>query len=162
MRWGLDLLLSLVGVLMGFATVSGWLAGWEGFAVGILIGLVIALVLGQYAGGKYFWNGFVVGVVSSLLSSLIAIIQFDSYFDVMVRSGKLQEAMDKMAQAGKSTDDLKSVMHTTTLIGMPIGAAIWGAVQGLLALLAGKVFGKKAVPAVVESMPADDMNNPSA
>ena len=37
MRWGLDLLLSLAGLLLGIITVLGWITGWEGMVVGLLV-----------------------------------------------------------------------------------------------------------------------------
>jgi len=166
MRWGLDLLLSLVGILLGFASVMGWIVGWEGAAVGLLIGVVIALILGQYAGGKYFLNGFVVGIVSSILSSIILNLQFDTYFAHYSQTDAFRSAMDKMAQAGKSmtTDEMKEMSRKWTLIGAPFGALIGASIQGLLALAAGKIFGKKPQPAVVEVEPEtmDDSNNPSS
>jgi hypothetical protein len=166
MRWGLDLLLSLVGLILGFATVSGWIVGWEGMGVGLLIGVVIALILGQYVGGKYFMNGFIVGIVSSLLSSLLVYAQFDTYFTHYSQSDAYKQAMDKMAQAGKSmsADEMKSMSQNWMLIFAPVGALIAGAIQGLLTLAAGKIFGKKPATAAVsvESMPTDDINNPPA
>jgi len=165
MRWGLDILLGLIGILMGIMSVMGWVAGWEGAIVGLLVGVVVALILGQFAGGKYFWNGFVVGAVSALLSSIVMLLQFDTYFAHFSQTDKFKEAVDKMTQAGKSADDLKSIMHTTTLVGMPFGVAIGGAIQGLLAWIAGKIFGKKPQVTVVEEpeqTPADNPQNPSA
>ncbi|HEY3294044.1 MAG TPA: hypothetical protein VGL38_01255 [bacterium] len=166
MRWGLDLLLALIGIVLGFVTVNGWVTGWEATVVSLLIGVVVALILGQYAGGKYFMNGFVTGIVASLLSSLIVFMQFDSYFVQMAQTPKFKEAMDKMAQAGKSMsmDEMKAMSRNWMLIGAPIGALLGGAVQGLLTLAAGKVFGKKPVaPAVAEPETiSDDLNNPSA
>jgi hypothetical protein len=165
MRWGLDVLLGLIGILMGFMSVMGWIVGWEGAIVGLLVGVVVALILGQFAGGKYFWNGFVVGGISALLSSLVMLLQFDTYFAHFAETAKFKDTMDKMTQAGKSVDDLKSIMHTTTLIGVPFGIAIGGAIQGLFAWLAGKVFGKKPAPLVVSEpveTPTDNPENPSA
>jgi hypothetical protein len=163
MRWGLDLLLSLVGILLGIVSVMGWIAGWEAFAVGLLVGVVVALILGQYATSKFFLNGFVVGLVSSVLSSLVMYIQFDIYFANFVQSDKFRETMDKMAQAGKSmtADEMKAMSRNWTLIFAPVGALFAGAIQGLLALGAGKIFGKKPEPVVVPES-TDDPNTPPA
>ncbi len=166
MRWGLDLLLSLVGALLGLVSVMGWLTGWEGSIVWLLMGVVIALVLGQFAGGKYFLNGFVTGIVASLISSVIVYAQYDTYFANLAQSGKFKEALDRAQQAGKSmsVEDLKPMMKTWMLIGAPILAAFIGAIQGLLALAAGQIFGKKPAPAAMSigAMPTDDINNPPA
>lgn len=92
MKIKIILLLGFFGVLMGFATVYGYIIINE-LLYWLFIYLVCALVLANTVKEKYFRNGFVLGLILSIVVSAIQIILFDDY---LLNNLQLKGEMEKL------------------------------------------------------------------
>ena len=137
MNWKLILLLPLVGLILGVASLFG-LSGAIGFLVWLVAAAVIAGVIGKMAGKRYFLHGLLTGLITGALPAILQVI-----FSGMVLANN-PAIQDKLA-------DLPEGFPVAALfaIGIPVGAIFWGVVIGLLSWGAGAIFGRKkgALPA---------------
>ena len=130
MNWTLILLVSLLSVLISLVNLFG-LVDLNPWVIGIFTWVIAALILGRFAHKKYFMHGFWTGVIESLVGAILIYLFFDTY---IVNNPKIAEQMAQMPEGMDA--------RTMTLITSVIGAAVSGAVLGLLTLLTGKVFGE--------------------
>jgi uncharacterized membrane protein YeaQ/YmgE (transglycosylase-associated protein family) len=133
MRWGLIVLLCVIGFLTGLANLYGLFQGFETW-VSIAEWIVFGAILGAFARRKYFLHGFLTGIISGVLGSVLIYFSYDTY---TANNAAIRQAMEKMP-AGM---DMRSMMLYTA----PIGWGVAGVVAGLLALLGGKLLGEKPV-----------------
>ena len=138
MNWRWILMLSLLGVAMGVASVFGWTQGLELWLwIGII--LVVAILLGYNVRAKLFMHGFLTAVVWSAVNGIVILSSWDTY---MTHNPKTSESFAKVPEGM----DPRWFM----LIGIVIGALMWGVILGLLTMAAGKLLREKPQP---ESFP---------
>ncbi|MDD5088796.1 MAG: hypothetical protein PHI18_08365 [bacterium] len=130
MNWTLILLVSLISILIGLVSLFG-LMDVNPWIVGAFTCVISALILGRFSRRKYFMHGFWAGVIGSLVSTMLMYLFWDTYL------ASNPAIADKLAQMPQGMD-----ARTMTLISSIFGAAISGVVMGLLAWLAGRIFGE--------------------
>ncbi len=142
MNWPLILMCSGSGILVGFAATFGWMEGFETW-VWIVVMLAIALILALKADKKLFMHGFWVAVISTIIAGVIEFAFWDTYLS---NNAKLAEAAEQMPEGWS--------IRSVTMFSLPFIAAMSGAIQGLLALVFGKLLREKK-PAEISSPPSE-------
>lgn len=92
MNWKLTLLLSLFGVVMGIASILGWVEGWEPF-LWPLIGITCAILIAKRASARHFLHGFMVGLIGGGIAPLMQALFFDTY---VANSRAFAESLSKL------------------------------------------------------------------
>lgn len=132
MNWRWILMLSLLGVAMGVASVMGWMGGKELWLwIGIV--LIAAVLLGYNVKTKLFKHGFFTAALWTVLNGLVVMILWDTY----IENNPQTAAQFAQIPAGLNP-------RIFMLISVVFLALIWGAVLGLLAMLAGKLLAEKS------------------
>ncbi len=78
LNWKLLKKLSLLGVVMGIATVWGWVGNYEGLAW-FLLAVICALVIGRKVRRQHFPHGLLAGAIASLIAQIFQVIFFPAY-----------------------------------------------------------------------------------
>lgn len=78
MNWHLILMLSLLGVVMGFASVFGYIGDLE-VVLWLMIAVFAAVWLALRERKKLFLQGFFVGLLAGLASQIVPVILFPIY-----------------------------------------------------------------------------------
>ena len=130
MNWKLIFTLSLVGVIMAFATVFGFISETEPY-LWFLIFIFYAVWIIRHVDGKYFLHGFLVSVINGVWISIIHATFFSTYI------ANNPEQMDAYAKFPQSISP-----RIMILIVGPVIGAITGLIAGLFALIAGKLLKK--------------------
>lgn len=76
--WGLIRKLAPLGLLMGIATVWGWVGRYEGWAW-LLVALAAAAAIGRQLGERHFQHGLIAGAIIGLAAQLLQAIFFPIY-----------------------------------------------------------------------------------
>jgi len=136
MNWRWILMLAALGVIMGIASTFGWTAGQE---LWLWIGLILiaAVLLGYNVKVKLFKHGFFTAALWTLLDGVIVFFMWDTYM------ANNPQAAEQYAKIPEGMDP-----RYFSLISIVFGALIWGAVLGLLTMLAGKLLAEKPAPEV--------------
>ena len=71
-------MLSVAGVVMGFASVMGWTQHREG-VLWLVIAIASAFVIAREAPGKYFVHGLWTGLLAGMASALIQCAMYGTY-----------------------------------------------------------------------------------
>jgi uncharacterized membrane protein YeaQ/YmgE (transglycosylase-associated protein family) len=127
MNWRLIFTLSVVGVLMGVATVLGITKGMEGL-LWLIIAIFCAFWIARNVKEKHFQHGLLVGVIAGSIAPLIQVLLFSTY-------AANNPEIVRDAPPGWSA-------RTLFLIMTPFIGVVSGLVLGLLTWAAGKVFRK--------------------
>ena len=130
MPWKLIFQLSLFGLAMGLATVFWIPSSVEPF-LWILIFLFCAFVIGRSGAPHPFVTGLLLGLANSVWITASHVLLFDKYLATHAREAAM---MQRMPLPGR-------LMMTVT---GPIVGLISGAVIGVLAMIAAKIFGRRA------------------
>jgi hypothetical protein len=78
MNWKLILLLSIFGLVMGFATVSLIPSNIEPYCWLVIL-IICSYLIAKYAGGKYFLHGLFVSIVNSVWITAVHVAMFYTY-----------------------------------------------------------------------------------
>lgn len=136
MNWKLIFSLSLFGVAMGFASLTGWTQGIE-WLLWLLIYLVSAWFIAQKAPAKHFLHGFVVGLLNGIVHAIIQAAFFDTY---LASNAQVAE------QFGNIPGGLPPLLFV--LLSGPFIGVISGGILGLFAVIMMKLIKKDTTPTV--------------
>ena len=128
MNWKLTLLLSLFGVVMGFASIFGWIQGLEPF-LWPLIGITCAIWIATKAPARHFLHGFLVGLIGGGVAPLIQALFFDTY---IAHSREFAESLSRLPSGLRP--------RAFVFLLVPIIALISAGLLGFLAWLAAKII----------------------
>ena len=128
MNWKLIFGLSLFGLAMAFATVFIISATLEPF-FWLVIFIVVALVIARSRPDRAFVHGLLVGIVNSVWITCAHIVLFDQYIAKHPKDAAMMKSMPMPV----------SPRVMMAVVG-PIIGVITGAVIGVLAYLAVKLF----------------------
>ena len=143
MNFKLVLALSLFGLLLGIASIAGWIPTGTELPIWCAIWIVSAIAIGMRAPGKYFLHGLLTGLIGGILAGLVQGILFDSY---IAHNPKVTESF-KALPPGMNP-------RLLVLVLSPLVALLYALVLGGLAALAGLMFKKKpAAPAAPMASP---------
>ncbi len=127
MNWRLILFLSLLGIVLGIASVFGFTSGREWLAW---------LCIGVYSGWKFarrsreelFLHGFYLGILTGCFSSVIQALFVSAY---LANNPRMVEALNALPQG----------LHpaAVVLIMGPIIGTVSGVLFGVLAVIIGKL-----------------------
>jgi hypothetical protein len=132
----LVLTLSLLGLLVGIASVTGLLHSGVESIVWCLLGIGCGIVLGIKAPGKLFLHGFVTGLLAGVLSQIIQVLFFGSYLS------HNPSAMESFQRLPADVPPRVLVILLT-----PIVAGLFGVFTGFFAWAASRVLVRKPRPA---------------
>ena len=147
MNWLWILMLAGLGIVLNVVMLVGWIPSSIWLSVGFV--LIVAIALGYNVNQKLFLNGFLTAMIWSLVGGALQFMFWDTFIannpDVLEKLSKLPEGMD---------------IRPWMAAGIVFVGATWGAVLGLLAMLAGKLLGEKSTaespaPAPNEAEKAD-------
>jgi NhaP-type Na+/H+ or K+/H+ antiporter len=130
MNWRWILMLATLGVLVSLASIMGWIPSSMWLTAGLV--LVVAALLGHNVKDKLFLHGFLTAVIWTLIGGALQFAFWDTF---MANNPEVQEKMAKVPEGMN--------IRPFMAIGIVVGGAIWGAVLGLLTMLAGKLLGEK-------------------
>ena len=142
MNWKMILSLAGLGVLLAIATIFGWLPSTYWTAIGLIV--VIAALLGYTVKQKLFMHGFWTAVIWSLIGGALQFVFWDQYI------ANNPDVAEKVSKVPEGTD-----IRPWMAIGIVFGAAIYGVILGLLAMLFGKLLGEKPAPEATETPVAE-------
>jgi hypothetical protein len=127
MNWRLISTLSLVGFLIGMASVFGVMNGREWMAW-LCLGGYSAWTFARRVREELFLHGFYLGILAGVLSSVVQALFVSTY---LRNNPQMVEALDALPQG----------LHPSAvlLIMGPIVGTFGGVAFGLLALVAGKL-----------------------
>lgn len=123
--------LSLLGIAMGFATISLISSSVELF-IWLLIYAFSAIVIAKNCSGKYFMHGMVVSILNSFFVTLIHLYFFEEY------SKYHPDELEMMAQLPLPY----SPRVVMLMAGIPFGV-FFGIILGLMSLITSKLFHRK-------------------
>jgi hypothetical protein len=136
MNWKIVLLLSLFGVVVGFAGVYG-LSGPGELVLWIIVFLIYAIVIGKRLESDFFVHALLAAILAGLWVGIIHAAFIKTYV-----------AHNAQLRAGRSM--MPKTAHPRLIMVMigPFIGAVTGVVAGLMAAVAGNLFKrkKKAVP----------------
>jgi hypothetical protein len=137
MNWKLLFQLSLLGLIMAFATV--WLIP-EKFEIifWVVIWAFCAYMIAKVCTRRYFLHGFVLSLFNSVWITLVHAI-----FCVAYLNNHADMSPDKMHMPAALVNHPREIM----VIFGPIFGAFFGLIQGLFAFIASKMVKKPAVQA---------------
>jgi hypothetical protein len=140
MNWLWILTLAGLGVLMAALNIFGVVPSSLWLSVGLA--LVAALGLGYNVKHKLFLHGFLTAVIWTLAGGAVQFL----FWDTMIANHP--EVQEKLAQVPEGMN-----MKVLMTFGIVVTGLAWGAVLGVLAMLAGKLLAEKPAPEPV--MPAE-------
>ncbi len=121
-------MLSVAGVVMGFASVMGWTQHREG-VLWLVIAVASAFVIAREAPGKYFLHGLWTGLLAGMASALIQLAMYSTY---------LANNPDTAAQIQTMPANMNP--RVMLLIFAPIIGLVNGVVIGLLSMLGARIL----------------------
>jgi hypothetical protein len=133
MKLPLIAVITLLGIGMGFATLVGAIPRGFELPLWLVIALLAAILIGRIS-QRRFLNGFLAGLLSGLASPIVILLFFDSY---LAKNPAAAQTFSSLPAAGMSPRLFMAILS-------PIIAICYGLAVGLLAMLAGKVLGRKA------------------
>lgn len=136
MNWKIVLLLSLFGIVVGFAGVYG-LSGTGELIVWLVVFLIYAVIIGKRLKSDFFVHALLATILAGLWVGVIHAAFLETYV-----------AHNAQLRAGRSM--MPKTAHPRLIMVMmgPFIGAVTGVVAGLMAAVAGKLFRhkKQAVP----------------
>ncbi len=130
MNWKMIFSLVALGVLLAVASLLGWLPSSMWISIGLVV--IAAVLLGYQVKHKLFLHGFLTAVIWTLIGGALQFIFWDSFI------ANNPDVVEKMAKVPEGTD-----IRPWMAIGIVLGAAIYGVILGLLAMLFGKLLGEE-------------------
>jgi hypothetical protein len=131
MNWRLILSFSLLGILVGFASVFGFTGGREWLAW-IFIGLYAAWKFASRSREELFLHGFYLGILTGVFSSAIQALFISEY---LKNNPRMVEALNALPQG----------LHPSAVILImgPIIGTMGGVAFGVLAVVVGKLWRRR-------------------
>ena len=133
MNWKLILQLSMFGLAMGLATVF-FIPSTIEPAFWLAIFLVSAYLIAKQCASKRFLHGLLLGIANSVWITAAHVLLFDRYIASHAREAEMMKAVPLPPQV-------------MMIVSGPFAGIVFGAIIGLLALVAGKVVKKNAIAA---------------
>jgi lysylphosphatidylglycerol synthetase-like protein (DUF2156 family) len=131
MNWKIVLLLSLFGVVVGFAGVYG-LSGPGELVLWIIVFLIYAIVIGKRLESDFFVHALMATILAGLWVGVIHAAFLGTYV-----------AHNAELRAGRSMMPKSSHPRLMMVMVGPFIGAVTGVVAGLMAAVAGKLFKHK-------------------
>jgi len=132
-NWKLILQLSMFGLAMGLATVF-FIPSTIEPAFWLAIFLVSAYLIAKQCASKRFLHGLLLGIANSVWITAAHVLLFDRYIASHAREAEMMKAVPLPPQV-------------MMIVSGPFAGIVFGAIIGLLALVAGKVVKKNAIAA---------------
>jgi hypothetical protein len=132
MNWPLILSLSLLGVLVGIASVLGFTGGRE-WVAWIFIGLYAAWKFASRSREELFLHGFYLGILTGVFSSAIQALFISEY---LKNNPRMLEALDALPHG----------LHPSAVILImgPIIGTVGGVAFGVMSVIVGKLVQHKS------------------
>ena len=133
----LVVLLSLLGLVIGFASVAGFLQSGAETGSYCILAVVCATLIARLVPSRHFLHGFLTGFLAAVLGTLVEVLFFDRF---LANNPKAVEAFQRIP-----SDVPPRVL---VILMTPIVAACLGVFTGFLAWAAFKAFGRRSAPPV--------------
>jgi uncharacterized membrane protein YeaQ/YmgE (transglycosylase-associated protein family) len=133
----LVLLLSLLGLVIGVASVAGVLKSGAETLAWCVIALLCGIVVARQVPSRHFLHGFLAGFIAGVLGPLVQVVFFDQYL------ANNPKAADSFARLPTAMSPRIMVVLLT-----PVVAACLGVFTGFLAWVAHKALGRKPAPTI--------------
>jgi hypothetical protein len=164
MNWKLIGILSGVGIALGFVFLYVEFGSAAQWAISLGTAAVFAVLIARLLPEHHFLNGFMVGLIQGTVSGLITGLMWDTFMEHHpLAAEKMEEAVQKMEEAGQSGEWIISLSRYMAMLGAPLGGAVNGLVVGMFSWLASKVI-RPIHPLEVEpgepEIPPDDLPPP--
>jgi hypothetical protein len=134
MNWRLILSLSLLGIVLGIASVFG-VTGDREWIAWVCIGVYAAWKFARRSGEELFLHGFYLGILTGVFSSFVQALFVTGYLS---NNPRMVEALNALPQS----------LHPSTVILImgPIIGTVSGVAFGVLAVITGKIVRHRISP----------------